>query len=404
VKPPRILFVARPVSVHAARWINQIADRGWDLHLFPAFDAPIHQDFGNITTYSLVRDRSQELHRSIRERVLWPLPRGVGRLRALARRAPAHWSSRAAWLARVINSIKPDLIHTLEFQLAGYLTVEAKSYFKGRFPAWAASNWGSDIYLYGPLSKHAGNIKAILSNCDYYACECHRDVTLAREYGFKGEVLPVLPIAGGFHIETMRQYTQPGLTSARRLIAIKGYQHWAGRALAGLRAIELCADELKSRGFRVAVYLANPDVEIAAERMACVTGLPVDIIPPSTHEEMLRLHGRARVSIGLSISDGLSTSALEALLMGAFPIQSNTSCLTDLVRDGETALMVPPEDPTEIAAAIRRAIADDALVDRASELNYQMAAKHLDYEIVRSQVVAMYERVVAQQRAKGLAG
>lgn len=400
----RILFVARPVSVHAARWVNQVADNGWDLHLFPAFEAPVHPDFRNITTYSLMHDPSQELNPAIRERVLWPLPRGVGQMRALARRGPAHWSSRAAWLARIIRRVKPDFVHTLEFQLAGYLTVEAKSYFKGSFPPWIATNWGSDIYLYGPLSAHTEKVKAILSNCDYYSCECHRDVALARAYGFKGEVLPVLPIAGGFNVEKMQQHRQPGPTSARRVVALKGYQHWAGRALAGLRALELCADVLKSGGYRVAVYLANDDVQIAAERMSRAAGIPVDIVPPSSHEEMLRLHGRARVSVGLSISDGLSTSALEALLMGSFPVQSNTSCLTELVRDGETALMVPPEDPPEIAAAIRRALTDDALVDRAAELNAEMAARRLDYGNVQSQVAAMYERMAAQRRERGKEG
>ncbi|HEV2860186.1 MAG TPA: glycosyltransferase, partial [Pyrinomonadaceae bacterium] len=102
--------------------------------------------------------------------------------------------------------------------------------------------------------------------------------------------------------------------------------------------------------------------------------------------------GRARVSIGLSISDGLSTSALEALIMGAFPVQSDTSCLCELVRCGEGALMVPPEDPTEVAAAIVRAATDDELVDRAAEQNARVAAERLSEAVVRPQVVGMYER------------
>ncbi|MGH9902742.1 MAG: glycosyltransferase, partial [Pyrinomonadaceae bacterium] len=232
--------------------------------------------------------------------------------------------------------------------------------------------------------------------CDYYASECHRDVALARDFGFKGTVLPVLPGGGGFDVERAMGWRQPGPTSARRLILLKGYQHWAGRALVGLRAIELCADAL--RGYRVAVYSASQDVRIAAELAARSTGLRIEVVPQGSHEDMLRLHGQARVSIGLSISDAISTSLLEAMIMGSFPVQSYTSCADEWVRDGETGLLVPPEDPADVAAAIRRAVADDAMVDGAAEINSRTAFERLDLSVIRPQVVAMYERIVAEAR------
>jgi len=84
------------------------------------------------------------------------------------------------------------------------------------------------------------------------------------------------------------------------------------------------------------------------------------------------------------------------MVMGAFPVQSNTSCLTELVRDGETALMVPAEEPAQVATAIRRALADDAMVDRAAELNMRLAAERLDYSVIQPQVVEMYKRIAGE--------
>ncbi len=394
--------MARPVSIHAARWINQVADQGWDLHMFSAYEAPLHADFRNLTAYGLKRYPVPK-DSGIRQRALWPLPVAGEHVRMLGARLSPRWSSRAAWLARVVAFLKPDLVHSLEFQEAGYLTLEARKihqafrFYGGRFPRWAVSNWGSDIYLYGPLAGHRERVEAILRSCDYYACECHRDVQLARQYGFRGQTLPVLPIAGGFDLERMRQYRQPGPVSSRRVVALKGYQHWAGRALVGLQAIERCADVLKAGGYTLALYLANEDVRIAAERMAARAGLQLEIVPDGSHEEVLRLHGRARVSVGLSISDGLSTSALEAIVMGAFPVQSDTSCLTELVRDREGVLMVPAEEPEQVAAAIRRALTDDALVDRAAELNTRVVNTRLDHKLIRRQVVSMYERIAADE-------
>src|SRR4030095_1222263 len=143
----------------------------------------------------------------------------------------------------------------------------------------------------------------------------------------------VFPTAGGYDIERARQLQQAGPTSARRVIVLKGYQSWAGRALVGLRAIETCADVLK--GYRVAVYSANEDVRIAAELAAQSTNVPIQIVPSCSHEEMLALHGRARVSLGLSISDGLPNSMLEELSMGVFPVQSSTIGADDVITSGE---------------------------------------------------------------------
>jgi glycosyltransferase involved in cell wall biosynthesis len=223
-------------------------------------------------------------------------------------------------------------------------------------------------------------------------------VELAKQMGLKGEALPVLPNTGGFDVPRVVQFRQLGSTSARRLILLKGRQGLFGRALVGLRAIALCADKLKD--YNVAVYLANDEVKIAAELVSQSTGIPIEVIPYCSHDDMLHLYGRARVSIGLSISDAISTNLLEAMVMGAFPIQSCTACADEWIVDGETGLIVPPEDPEPIAAAIRRAITDDALVDRAAELNAKVARERLDQATIRPQVIAMYEKITADSRAK----
>ena len=86
--------------------------------------------------------------------------------------------------------------------------------------------------------------------------------------------------------------------------------------------------------------------------------------------------------------------------MGAFPIQSCTSCADEWIEDGKTGLIVPPEDAEIVAVAIRRAVSDDTLVDYAAEQNAQLAAERLDHSVIQPQVIAMYEKVVAQARQK----
>jgi hypothetical protein len=303
---------------------------------------------------------------------------------------------RTVQLKRLIKKIMPDVVHSIEIQHAGYLTLEAKKLFKGEFPPWIVTDWGNDIYLFGRLKEHEPKIREVLAECDYYSCECQRDVKLAEKYGFKGTAFPLFANTGGYDFERISKLRVPGPTSERRIIMLKGYQGWAGRALVGLRALERCYDLLK--GYEVIIYSASPEVEIAAELFTDATGVTTRIIPQGTpHEEMLSLHGKARISLGLSISDGISTSFLEALVMGSFPIQSWTACADEWVENGKAGFLVPPEDPEVVEQAIRRALTEDELVNNAAEENYRLAEERLSKTILKPHALNIYKTVVKEK-------
>jgi len=393
----RILFVCMAESIHSARWVGQIVDQGWDVRLFPVYRQKLHQAFKKVTYYSSLLHRSKNIDPSVRYSFR---SSPYFRLDAFNSNFPyfPNVQFRERALVKVIKRFKPDIIHSLEIQHAGYLTLSIRGKFGKQFPAWIVTNWGSDIYLFGRLKKHIERIKSVLARCDYYSAECQRDINLAREMGYHGKVLPVFPNGGGFDLERVRKLRQEGPTSERRLILLKGYQSWAGRALVGLRALALCAQELE--GYRVAIYAASPEVEIAAELFAQDNHIPTEIIPACEHEYMLHLYGQARLYIGLSISDGISTSLLEAMVMGAFPIQSCTACADEWIVDGKSGFVVPPEDPEVIAKAILRALSDDRLVDRAAEINAQVTEERLDQRLIQPQVVEIYQKIYAERLLK----
>lgn len=399
----RILLVAMSNSIHTARWISQISGQGWDIHLFPSVDfwVDVHPELRDVTVYhsGYRRQRSSQDGVTFRGVSLYHRLVDLYRRRVAKREEPNY---RVLQLAKLLGRLRPDIVHSLEIQHAGYLTFEAKKLTRGPFPPWIVTNWGSDIYLFGRLPEHAPRIREVLSSCDYYSCECLRDVSLAKSFGLAGKVLPVFPNTGGFDLDLAAGLRPPGPVSARRTILLKGYQHWAGRALVGLRALARCADLLS--GYEVVLYSATPDVAIAAELLRQDSGVPVRILPKdSPHREILRHHGQARLSIGVSISDAISTSLLEAIVMGAFPIQSSTACADEWIEDGVTGLLVPPDDPEAVEAAIRRALTDDDLVNRAAEINSRTAAERLDRRRIAPMVAGIY-RTVAQERGIAAGG
>ena len=390
----RILFVARPDSIHTARWISQIADQGWDIFLFPVYIARWNPIMRNISIFEsfIPSRRVKENHV---HSIWWTIPFFLADfvVSKIQGTKTNYFATRA--LAIVVRWFQPDAVHSLEIQHAGYITLDCKNILSKKFPVWIVTNWGSDIYLFGRLTEHKDKLEAVLTSCNYYSCECQRDVELARRTGFKGVTLPVFPNAGGMELgkdSMLRNITPP---ASRRRIILKGYQNWAGRALVGLQAMRHCADLLQD--YTLTIYMASPEVLISAELFSQDTKIPVQIISSVSHDEMLRHYNRSRIYIGLSISDGISTSLLEAMAMGTFPIQSYTACADEWIVDGQSGFIVPPEDPQVVAEALRRALTDDLLVNRAAELNSQTIAQRLDNSIIKPQVIKMYEGIYDAQ-------
>ena len=393
----RILFVAMANSIHTARWISQLNGQGWDIHVFDALESTVSPELTGVTAHVFHRPRGSQCNAPrVRSDERFPVLAGFLRNRfpAIARLVFPSWGET---LPKLIRALKPDIIHSLEMQNESYALLEASCRLGGSFDMpWIYSSWGSDIYLFGMIPEHRARVRAVLEACDYYIADCHRDVELALKYGLRGEVLGVLPAAGGFDIAGMQRLAQPGPASSRRVIALKGYTGWAGRALVALRALQLCADRLES--YEVVIYLAGMEVEHIAHYLSEFTGLRLQVLPPSPNQEILKLMGRARIAIGVSVSDGTPSSLLEAMVMGAFPIQSDTVSTAEWITHGENGLLVPPDDAETIAAAIRRSLSDDALVDKAAELNARITAERVDRNVIQPQVIRIYEKVFANGR------
>lgn len=393
----RILFVAMHNSVHTARWINQLADTHHEVLLFPPYVARPHAEFSKIRRLTSWAGRPVG-GGTVNLLTLLPLRCGAARAEMLAESVSGTPDWRVGWLKRAIRRFKPDVVQSLEFQKAGYLCLKVREQMGSDFPTWIATNWGSDILLFDKLPEHHEKIRKILDYADYYSAECARDIRIAREFGYTGKALSVFPNAGGFDLAAIHKFRSAHeKTSARRTIAIKGYQHFAGRALTVLDALDRVVEEV--RPFQIRVYSATPDVELMVRLVAADYDLDIQSLPfDSSREDILRLHGASRMSIGVSISDGINTSFLEALVMGSFPIQSNTACADEWITDEQSGFLVSPHEPAEIADRIRRAALDDTLIDNGARINAETARTKLEYKAVTHGVKKMYDAIEKGER------
>ncbi len=387
----KILFVALSGSIHTSRWISQIEDQGWDLYLFPSYDNLWINKELNSVKYLIPFWNLFNLMDKF----------GLGDVYRLIYRVFVKLNYKLnnnyyeKRLYKFIRKIKPDIIQSMETQGGGYLVNNVKlNYFNksNDFPIWWHVNWGSDFFIFGRIPHHKHKIQQLLANCDYYSCECKRDVFLAKDLGYNNHILPVYPNSGGLRFDQIEKLTSNSIApSKRRIIMLKGYQGWAGRALVGIRALARCKDILI--GYRIVIYTNTQaeDIKIASSLFFDDTGIPIELLKEHTdHATILQYHSNARISIGLSMGDAISTSLIEAMSVGSFPIQSNTSCANEWITDGETGIIVPPEDPEIIELAIRKAISEDNLVDNAAIINRSKVRTEIDYFKIKSITTQTY--------------
>ena len=164
--------------------------------------------------------------------------------------------------------------------------------------------------------------------------------------------------------------------------------------MVALAAVHRCADILQD--YEVVVHSASPEVEPVVRHMGLTTKLRVSVLPRSPHADLVRLMGRSRLAIANSVTDGTPNTMLEAMVMGALPIQSDTGSTAEWIRSGENGLLTQPEDVESIERAIRMGIADDTLVERAAEQNDRLTRERIDRAVVVPRVLAAYERVHAE--------
>lgn len=277
-------------------------------------------------------------------------------------------------LDTVIKRFQPDIIHTLHTQTSGYMLMNLRKNWQGKFPIWVHSVWGSDIYLWERIPGQKEILRELMSYIDYFISEGKRDQLLVKKLGYKGKFIEPMPATGGFDIEKIKslRLLKPSL---RKEIAVKGYDRGVGRFRDAISGIIRAKDVLQD--YTINVFSLEMSTELLDVYVAN-TGLKINVLPYGSYEDIINMYSRSKIYIGCSFSDGTPASFLEAMAYGAFPIQTNTADTDAWIVDGCTAILVPPDDPVAVEHAIRRVIADDELVDKAAEINFQTITAKAD--------------------------
>ena len=113
-------------------------------------------------------------------------------------------------------------------------------------------------------------------------------------------------------------------------------------------------------------------------------------------EELARLYGEAEVAIVPSLYEGFSLPAIEAMSC-ALPVVATTGgALPEVLgRDGDCGLLVAPNDPDALVAAIRTLLDDAVLRARLGRRGRERVMRRFTWEVTARGTAACYDAVLS---------
>jgi glycosyltransferase involved in cell wall biosynthesis len=375
----KILFVSMH-SIHSTRWIENLKDSEHELYWFDISNQ------GKIDALETVNQISGWKKRKL------PYIKGEY---WLSKKFPKLYKSIHPYLEtteneaieKIIQEIKPDVVHSFEMHAASYPIVKTMN----KYPKfkWLYSCWGNDLFYYQDFPYHKNRIQKVLKRVNYLHADCQRDYPIAYNLGFKGTSFEMIPTGGGFKIQELETYKKP--IEQRKIILVKGYHHEFGRALNVIKALERLKDKINP--YEVVIFGAHAVVQNYVDD----NNLKYKVYGRHdlSHQKILELMGKSLLYVGNNISDGMANTLLEAIIMRAFPIQSNPGNVSaEIIEDGVNGLLInDPENIDSIAALILKAIDNPEMLESASKINEKIAIERLDYSVNQQKIATLYRNL-----------
>jgi glycosyltransferase involved in cell wall biosynthesis len=347
--PDRLLLLADAGSTHTQRWATEFARRGYDVHVASLRDRAIP----GVTVHPL-------------------RPAKAGKLGYLAA---------LPTVRRLIRDLCPALVH------AHYATSYGLLGALSGFHPFVVSVWGSDVYDFPARSPfHRALFAHNLRKADAITSTSRDMARLAGRY-VPGRDIEVIPFG-----VPLAQYPLVTPTGEPTIGCIKALEPWYGqeyliRAIALLKApaareARLLLVGRGSDGERLAALAREQGV---ANRIEFVGEIPAGGIP----DFMRRLTLLAMPSL----SESFGVVAVEASACGLPVIASRVGGVPEVVRDGETGLLVEPRNVEGLARALDSLLSDPALCERLGRAGREHVERHYEWARNVDQMEAVYCRL-----------
>lgn len=293
--------------------------------------------------------------------------------------------------ARLAREERYDVIHS-HWPLPMGLPAQAGAWASRNDPRLIATFHGAEVALAKRKPHYRPLLKGLTRNLDAAVANSRSTAGTVEELtGIRPDVIPFGPPRGAvdFSHESGDSSTGDGLPmvlTVGRMIERKGFP-----------VLVRAAERLRGRARVVIVGGGEYEQTLRREVEARKVGDVVTLAGRLTNAELTDAYAGCAVFCLPAIVDsrgeteGLGVVLIEAMSHGKPVVASGIGGIPDAVADGETGLLIEPNDPDLLAKFLLRVIEDESLARRLGEAGRERARDLFSWDGVAARHIALYE-------------
>jgi len=359
----RVAYLAPASSVHVWRWLTTMQDRGYEVEL--------------ITMHPLQSD--SELPPAVRVHQL-PFPAPLGYYLNM-------WHLRA-----LLRLLRPTFLHA--HYATGYGTLSRLAAYRPTL----LSVWGSDVLVFPNQARWKRRlVRRNLLAADYVLSTSH---TMRRVVDqLVGGLRPIGVTPFGVDCEQFRPASRERSAGAITIGTVKGLEPAAGLD-ALIQAFATLVHRHAHERLRLLIVGDGPE-RTRLERLARSLGAEarVTFVGAVPHHAVPQWVAQMDIFATLSNSEGFGVGVLEASACGLPVVVSDVGGLCEVVRHGETGLVVSPRDPESAARALDSLVCDPALRARMGAAGRAFVLDNYEWSKTVDVMVGVYRTITQSEQA-----
>jgi len=293
---------------------------------------------------------------------------------------------------RIVRMFKPDLIH---MELVGHLPDLALLPLFSRYPIVVTFH---DVTMhYGEESLKSSIIRWMVRRKARMIIVHGQRLkeTLIRNYRVPADKVEVIPL-GAPELEQFRRYERIDIREEWPMVLFFGRIH----RYKGLEYL-ISAEPMIAKQFpNVRIFIAGTGEDFARYR-EMMAGREDRFVVLNRHipsDEGAELFQKCSVVV-LPYAEGSQSGVIPIAYYFKKPVVvTDVGSLSEVVRDGETGLVVPPKDPKALAEALVRLLGNGDLRRRMGERGRYMLETDLGWEGIAAKTKSVYERAIKSSR------
>lgn len=285
-------------------------------------------------------------------------------------------------LEKIIQSIKPDLVHALRIPYEGMLA----SMLPKDIPL-LVSIWGNDFTLHARANPQMGKLtRKVMQRANGVLADVHRDITLAHQWGLSDKKPTlVVPGGGGINIDEIRATASQSLeefdlpVDSPVIINPRGIRAYA-QTDTFFKAIPAVVEKYPSVIFLCPGMKGKPEAENWVSKLSLQKN--VRLLDTIDQSKLWSLFHRSQISLSITTHDGTPNTLIEAMACNCFPIAGDIDSIREWIVPGVNGLLVDPHNPQGLSGAILLALSQTKLRDNARIYNQELIKSKAEIEIV----------------------